>query len=57
MLNIVRPAQRLILAVEAAQDGTAELPTFVKRIDPELSRSTFVYTKFFSQLQDFNNTR
>eukprot|EP00026_Physarum_polycephalum_P007579 Phypoly_transcript_07642.p1 GENE.Phypoly_transcript_07642~~Phypoly_transcript_07642.p1 ORF type:complete len:510 (+),score=138.30 Phypoly_transcript_07642:54-1532(+) len=33
------------------------MTAFAKKIDPELSRSTFVFTKFYSQLQDFNNTR
>jgi hypothetical protein len=30
---------------------------FVKKVDPELSRTTFVYTKFQTHLQTFTSTR
>eukprot|EP01133_Synstelium_polycarpum_P002548 gene2548-2919_t len=55
---ILRPTHRLIVAVEACGDwSTMTMLPFVKRVDPELSRSTFVFTKFFGMIQDFNSTR
>eukprot|EP01112_Ceratiomyxa_fruticulosa_P007636 TRINITY_DN1984_c0_g3_i2.p1 TRINITY_DN1984_c0_g3~~TRINITY_DN1984_c0_g3_i2.p1 ORF type:complete len:781 (-),score=209.36 TRINITY_DN1984_c0_g3_i2:158-2500(-) len=58
VLNLIRPIHRLILAVEPSKEWTQmEMLSFVKRTDQELSRTTFVYTKFHSQLQDFSSTR
>ncbi|KAF2077035.1 hypothetical protein CYY_001667 [Polysphondylium violaceum] len=56
--GILRPTHRLIIAVEACGDwSNMTMLSFVKKVDPELSRSTFVFTKFFNMIQDFNNTR
>ncbi|EFA84098.1 dynamin like protein [Heterostelium album PN500] len=56
--SILRPTHRLIVAVEACGDwSNMTMLSFVKRVDPELSRSTFVFTKFFNIIQDFNSTR
>eukprot|EP01132_Coremiostelium_polycephalum_P007622 gene7622-9377_t len=56
--SIVKPNHRLIIAVESCGDwSTMTMLPFVKRVDPELSRSTFVFTKFFNIIQDFNSTR
>ncbi|GAM24162.1 hypothetical protein SAMD00019534_073370 [Acytostelium subglobosum LB1] len=55
---ILRPNHRLIVAVEPCGDwANMTMLPFVKRVDPELSRSTFVFTKFFNVIQDFNSTR
>ncbi|EGG22757.1 dynamin like protein [Cavenderia fasciculata] len=54
----VRPSHRLIVAVEASGEwAEMTMLPFVKKVDPELSRSTFVFTKFFNMIQDFNSTR
>jgi len=56
--GILRPTHRLIIAVEACGDwSNMTMLSFVKKVDPELSRSTFVFTKFFNMIQDFNSTR
>eukprot|EP01111_Echinosteliopsis_oligospora_P000111 TRINITY_DN1010_c1_g1_i3.p1 TRINITY_DN1010_c1_g1~~TRINITY_DN1010_c1_g1_i3.p1 ORF type:complete len:918 (-),score=330.40 TRINITY_DN1010_c1_g1_i3:58-2811(-) len=56
--KIIKPTHRLILAVENASDwDSTSMPSWVKKVDPELSRTTFVYTKFYNYLQDVNNTR
>ena len=58
VLNLARPSQRLILAVETTGNwNTLRLPEIIKRVDPELSRTTFVYTKFQSYLSTVNTTR
>ncbi|KYQ90260.1 dynamin like protein [Tieghemostelium lacteum] len=56
--SILKPNNRLIIAVENCGDWSQmSMLTFIKKVDPELSRSTFVFTKFFNQIQDFTSTR
>ncbi len=58
VLNLAKPTHRIIICVEAARDwARMEMVNFVKRVDPELSRTTFVYTKFQTHLQSFTSTR
>eukprot|EP01099_Mayorella_cantabrigiensis_P000830 TRINITY_DN1356_c0_g1_i1.p1 TRINITY_DN1356_c0_g1~~TRINITY_DN1356_c0_g1_i1.p1 ORF type:complete len:728 (-),score=209.06 TRINITY_DN1356_c0_g1_i1:108-2291(-) len=58
VMNLAKPPHRLILCVEEAKDWERiEMMDFVKQLDPELSRTTFVYTKFHNQLQKMTNTR
>eukprot|EP01114_Cavostelium_apophysatum_P012433 TRINITY_DN277_c0_g1_i1.p1 TRINITY_DN277_c0_g1~~TRINITY_DN277_c0_g1_i1.p1 ORF type:complete len:856 (+),score=372.25 TRINITY_DN277_c0_g1_i1:231-2798(+) len=58
VLKLAKPTHRTILCVEQAKDWSRiEMVNFVKRVDPELSRTAFVYTKFQSQLQTFTSTR
>jgi len=58
VIKLTKPNHRIILCVENAKDWTRlEMVNFVKRVDPELSRTTFVYTKFQSHLQSFASTR
>eukprot|EP01089_Gocevia_fonbrunei_P003433 TRINITY_DN13398_c0_g1_i1.p1 TRINITY_DN13398_c0_g1~~TRINITY_DN13398_c0_g1_i1.p1 ORF type:complete len:820 (+),score=248.00 TRINITY_DN13398_c0_g1_i1:64-2523(+) len=56
--NLVKLPHRLILCVEEAKDwDKLEMFEFIKQVDPEFSRTTFVYTKFYYQLQKFTSTR
>jgi len=58
VIKYAKPSHRIILSVEATKDwARLEMVNFVKRIDPELSRTVFVYTKFNSHLQTFTSTR
>lgn len=58
VLNLCKPSHRSIICVEACRDWTRmESMNFVKKFDPELTRTTFVYTKFYSHLQTFTSTR
>jgi len=58
VLNLAKPSHRAIIAVEASRDWSKqEIMNTVKKVDPELARTTFVYTKFQSQLQTFTSTR
>jgi len=58
VLNLARPTHRLILCTEMCKDWSKlEMFNFVKKIDPELSRTTFVYTNFYTHVQSFTSTR
>jgi hypothetical protein len=58
VLNLAKPSHRYIIAVEASREWSRmELVNIVKKVDPELTRTTFVYSKFYSHLQSFNSTR
>jgi len=58
VLSLARPSHRIIIAVEATRDWSRmDIMNFVKKVDPELTRTTFVYTKFQSHLQTFTSTR
>ena len=57
-LSLVRPNHRRVLAVESTADwGSMKNIDFVKKFDPELARTVFVYTNFQNHLQTFTNTR
>jgi len=50
--------RRWIVAVERAADwDRVKMKHFIQNYDPEFSRTTFVYTNFFTQLQNMSNTR
>jgi hypothetical protein len=52
------PTSRHILCCIDAADAaehTAEMVKLLQQVDPELSRTTFVYTKLHSQLRGFNS--
>ncbi|EGC34991.1 hypothetical protein DICPUDRAFT_34090 [Dictyostelium purpureum] len=57
--SLLRPTHRLIIAVESCNQDwkTMSMNQYLKKIDPELSRSTFVFTKFFNTVRGFSNTR
>ncbi|KAL6077942.1 Dynamin like protein [Balamuthia mandrillaris] len=56
--NTVKYPHRLILCVEEAKDwDKLDMFEFIKQVDPEFSRTTFVYTKFYFHLQRFTSTR
>ena len=56
--NLVKFPHRLILCVEEAKEwDKLEMFDFIKQVDPEFSRTTFIYTKFYFQLQKFTSTR
>ncbi|KAN0039651.1 hypothetical protein ACTA71_007452 [Dictyostelium dimigraforme] len=57
--SLLRPSHRLIIAVEScSQDWKSmSMGQYLKKIDPELSRSTFVFTKFFNTVRGFSSTR
>jgi hypothetical protein len=58
ILNLCKPTHRSIICVEACRDWSRmEMMNLVKKFDPELSRTTFVYTKFQTHLQAFTSTR
>ncbi len=58
ILTLCKPSHRMIICVEASRDWSRmEMTNLVKKIDPELSRTTFVYTKFQAHLQTFTSTR
>eukprot|EP01118_Nematostelium_gracile_P015485 TRINITY_DN6219_c0_g1_i1.p1 TRINITY_DN6219_c0_g1~~TRINITY_DN6219_c0_g1_i1.p1 ORF type:complete len:824 (-),score=312.45 TRINITY_DN6219_c0_g1_i1:78-2549(-) len=58
VLSLAKPSHRLIVCVEQSREWTRmEMINFVKKVDPELSRTTFVYTKFQTHLQNFTSTR
>jgi hypothetical protein len=58
VFNLAKPNHRIIICVEATRDWSRmEMVNFVKKVDPELSRTTFVYTKFQTHLQTFTSTR
>ncbi|KAM9972138.1 hypothetical protein ACTFIW_003491 [Dictyostelium discoideum] len=57
--SLLRPSHRLIIAVEScSQDWKSmSMGQYLKKIDPELSRSTFVFTKFHHTVRGFSSTR
>jgi len=58
ILDLVKLPSRLILCVEEAKDwDKLEMPDFAKMVDPEFTRTTFVYTKFHFELQKLTSTR
>jgi len=58
ILNLCKQNHRMIICVEACRDWPKmEMMNLVKKFDPELSRTTFVYTKFQAHLQTFTSTR
>jgi len=58
VMTLAKPPHRMILCVEEAKDWERiEMMEFVKQLDPELSRTTFVYTKFYNQVQKMTSTR
>jgi len=58
IIRLSKPIHRWIICVEACRDWSKmEMLRFAKRIDPELSRTTFVCTKFQSLLQTLTSTR
>jgi len=58
VIKLAKPAHRIIIAVEACRDwARMDMVNFVKKVDPELSRTIFVYNKFNTHLQGFTSTR
>lgn len=58
VIGLCKPSHRLVVSVEACSDwANMDMMNFVKKFDPELSRTIFVYTKFYSHLQSFASTR
>jgi hypothetical protein len=58
VLNLCRPSHRIVVFVEATKDWSKiEAVNFAKKFDPELSRTTFVYTNFQTYLHTFTSTR
>ena len=58
IVSLCKPSHRYIICVEATRDWSRmEMMNIVKKIDPELTRTTFVYSKFYSHLQTFTSTR
>jgi predicted nucleic acid-binding protein len=58
VLNLCKPSHRIVVSVESCADWTSmEMMNFVKKFDPELSRTIFVFSKFYSHLQTFASTR
>jgi hypothetical protein len=56
VVNLCKPAHRLILCVEEATEwANVKMMRTVKLVDPDLSRTVFAYTKFYSQLQLFTS--
>jgi len=56
--NLARPSNRLVIYVESANDWFASEPSsFIKRVDSEYSRTTFVYTNFNEHLTSLDSTR
>eukprot|EP01116_Phalansterium_solitarium_P012696 TRINITY_DN2920_c0_g3_i1.p1 TRINITY_DN2920_c0_g3~~TRINITY_DN2920_c0_g3_i1.p1 ORF type:complete len:831 (+),score=329.51 TRINITY_DN2920_c0_g3_i1:129-2621(+) len=56
--GLARPSERFIVAVEGTREwAKMDVLNFVKKIDPELSRTAIAYTKFQSHLQSFTSTR
>lgn len=57
VLSLVRPAYRHIIGVEEANDWSKlTLLNFIKKVDPSLTRSTLVLTKFNQYLKTLNAT-
>lgn len=48
--QLAKPSNRLILCIEEASDNT-RMNKLIKTWDPNLSRTTFVYSKFSTQIQ------
>ena len=58
VVNLVKPTHRWIICVEACRDWSKmEMIQFAKKVDPELTRTALVYTKFQTMLQSFTSTR
>jgi len=58
VIKLAKPSHRIIIAVEACRDwARMDMVNFVKKVDPELSRTIFVYNKFNTHLQGFTSTR
>lgn len=56
--NLVKHPDRFILCVEEAKDwDKLDMMDFIKKFDPEFSRTTFVYTKLHFHLQRFTSAR
>lgn len=56
--NVVRLPSRLILCIEEAKDwDKLDMFDVIKQVDPEFTRTTFVYTKFHYELQKYTSTR
>lgn len=52
VIKLAKPSHRIIIAVEACRDwARMDMVNFVKKVDPELSRTIFVYNKFNTHLQ------
>ena len=55
-MQLIQPNNRLVVLVRPSIDINIPVTSdyvldFVKRFDPELGRTTFVFTRFFAQLQ------
>jgi hypothetical protein len=58
VLDLMRPAHRLIVAVEDVKDNQSSLAMLlVKRIDPRFDRTVFVFNKFRDSLKHFATSR
>jgi len=56
--NLVKHPDRFILCVEEAKDwDKLDMLDFIKQVDPEFTRTTFVYTKLHFHLQRFTSAR
>lgn len=54
--NIAKSPNRLLICVEEASDfNKLRMTKIIKTVDPDLSRTIFVYTKFNSQIQLLNS--
>jgi hypothetical protein len=58
VIHLLKPSNRLIICVEACRDGLKmDIVDFVKKVDPELTRTVFVNAKFQALLQTLASTR
>eukprot|EP01116_Phalansterium_solitarium_P008438 TRINITY_DN22350_c0_g1_i1.p1 TRINITY_DN22350_c0_g1~~TRINITY_DN22350_c0_g1_i1.p1 ORF type:complete len:681 (-),score=139.34 TRINITY_DN22350_c0_g1_i1:83-2125(-) len=58
VLDLCRPAHRIIVVVEEVKDGsTSQVALSVKKVDPKLDRTVFVFNKFADQIRTFTSSR
>ncbi len=56
--NLLKIPERIILCVEESKDwDKLDMLDLIKQVDPEFTRTTFVYTKFHFHLSRFTSTR
>lgn len=58
LFQLAKPTHRILVSVESAHEpNRSEMMAFIKKVDPELTRTAFVHTRFFNLLQSFTSTR
>eukprot|EP01105_Mastigella_eilhardi_P005414 TRINITY_DN17136_c0_g1_i1.p1 TRINITY_DN17136_c0_g1~~TRINITY_DN17136_c0_g1_i1.p1 ORF type:complete len:739 (-),score=270.97 TRINITY_DN17136_c0_g1_i1:108-2324(-) len=60
--KLIQPSHRMIVVVRPSTDATIPVQSdylvdFVKRVDPDLARTTFVYTRLYEHLQTFQMSK